>query len=93
VIDTPYLQSENIYLLLEDSRKTLIQMQQDFPNLCDIYSLILHPLYEDLRLALGFQKTFQDTQRSYHWVYLALDRFVELDIAQALNTMKQSLIR
>ncbi|WP_245939761.1 hypothetical protein [Stenomitos frigidus] len=93
VIDTPYLQTENIYLLLEDSRKTLIQMQEDFPNLCDIYSLILHPLYEDLRLALGFQKTFQDTQRSYHWVYLALDRFVALDIKQALSAMKQSLIR
>lgn len=91
VIDTPYLQSENIVLLLEDTRKTLLQMQQDFPNLCDIYSLILHPLYEDLRLALGFQRTFQDTQRSYHWVYLALDRFLALDIEQALSKMKQSL--
>ena len=93
IIDTPYLQIENIRLLLEDSRKTLLKMQQDFPNLCDLYSLILHPLYEELRLALGFQKTFQDTQRSYHWVYLAFDRFVELDIEQALSTMKQSLMR
>ncbi|MEP1057813.1 MULTISPECIES: hypothetical protein [Cyanophyceae] len=93
VIDTPYLQSKNISLLLEDSRNTLVEMQQDFPNLCDIYSLILHPLYEDLRLALGFQKTFQDTQRSYHWVYLALDRFLELDIEQALNKMKQGLTK
>ncbi len=93
VIDTPYLQSANIYLLLEDSRKALTQMQQDFPNLCDMYSLILHPLYEDLRLALGFQKTFQDTQRSYHWVYLALDRFLALDIEQALSKMKQGLVK
>lgn len=93
VIDTPYLQTENICLLLEDSRETLLQMQQDFPNLCDIYSLILHPLYEDLRLALGFQKTFQDTQRSYHWVYLALDRFLAVDIEQALSKMKQSLAK
>ncbi|XGW00340.1 MAG: hypothetical protein ACAF41_15565 [Leptolyngbya sp. BL-A-14] len=93
IIDTPYLQSENIRLLLEDSRSTLLQMQQDFPNLCDLYSLILHPLYEDLRLALGFQKTFQDTQRSYHWVYLAFDRFLELDIEQALSKMKQKLAK
>ena len=93
VIDPSYLQSANIALLLEDSRAVLLQMQQDFPNLCDLYSPILHPLYEELRLALGFQKTIQDTQRSYHWVYLALDRFLELDIAQALGTMRQSLIR
>ncbi len=93
VIDVSYLEGSNIHLLLEDTKKALVQMQHDFPNLCDIYSLILHPLYEDLRLALGFQKTFQDTQRSYHWVYLAVDRFLELDLKQALDRMKQPLTK
>ncbi len=91
MVDVPYINGKNIHLLLEDSQNTLIKIQQDFPSLCDLYSVILHPLYEDLRLALGFQKTFQDTQRSYHWVYLALDRFLEMDIEQALSSMKQNL--
>lgn len=88
VIDSDYMEGRNFYLLLEDTKTTLMQMQSDFPNLCDLYSLIIHPMYEELRLVLGFQKTFQDTQRSYHWIYLALDRFLDLDIKQALANLK-----
>jgi len=87
VIEPQFVQASSIFLLLEDTQKTLIQMQDDFPNLCDVYSLIVHPLYEELRLVLGFQKTVQDTQRPYHWIYLALDRFLELDIQQALSKL------
>ncbi|MBD2019792.1 hypothetical protein H6F43_06270 [Leptolyngbya sp. FACHB-36] len=84
MIDTAFLRDDSLFLLLDDSKKTLIEMQEDFPNLCDLYSLIVHPMYEELRLALGFQKTFQDPQRFYHWIYLALDHFLEVDLNQAL---------
>jgi hypothetical protein len=87
-IDARYFNLKNLSLLLEDTKATLKRMQQDFPNLCDLYSPILHPLYEELRLALGFQKIVQDTQRSYYWVYLAVDRFLELDVQKALSNLK-----
>jgi hypothetical protein len=45
-------------------------------------------MYEDLRIALGFQKISQDLQRSYTWIYLALDHFLEQDIDQVLSTLK-----
>ncbi|WP_431659791.1 hypothetical protein [Pantanalinema rosaneae] len=88
VIESQFLSVDNLCLLLEDTKQTLVQMQSDFPNLCDLYSLIVHPLYEELRLKLGFQKTCPDNQRSYHWIYLALDRFLELNIPQALASLK-----
>lgn len=88
VIESQFLSVDNLCLLLEDTKQTLVQMQTDFPNLCDLYSLIVHPLYEELRLKLGFQKTCPDHQRSYHWIYLALDRFLELNIPQALASLK-----
>jgi len=88
VLDMDYVSGANLFRLLQDTKQTLGQMQADFPNLCDLYSLVVHPLYEELRQVIGFQKTIQDTQRSYHWIYLALDRFLEVDIQQALSTLK-----
>jgi hypothetical protein len=88
IIDPRYFKPDSLRLMLEDTKVTLQRMQKDFPNICDLYSPILHPLYEELRLALGFQKIVQDTQRSYYWVYLSVDRFLELDIPQALSNLK-----
>lgn len=88
VIDVAYLQKANLKLMLQDTRDSLVEIQKDFPGICDLYSLIIHPLHEELRLALGFQKTFQDAQRPYSWVYLGLDRLLELDIDQALANLK-----
>ena len=90
IIDADYLHGTSLYLLLEDTKKTLSEIRKDFPNLCDLYSPIVHPMHEEMRLALGFQKTSQDTQRSYYWVYLALDRFLDLDIKQALASLKSA---
>jgi hypothetical protein len=87
-IEPAYMQGINIYLMAEDTRNTLIQMQADFPNLCDVHSLLINPIYEELRSALGFQKTIHDPQRSYCWIYLALDHLLSLDIRQALSTLK-----
>jgi len=81
-IDIPYLSREAIALMLEDSQQTLRAMRQDFPNICDMYSAFIHPAYEELKLKLGFQEVSHDKQRSYAWVYLAIDHFLELDMPQ-----------
>jgi hypothetical protein len=86
-IDRPYNQTPQLRQLLTDNQQTLKQMQADFPNLCDLYALIFHPSYEPLIEALGFQKISQDPRRSIYWVYLAIDRFLELDFPQVLSKL------
>lgn len=83
MIEPQYL-SEYRIAFLEDSQKLLGEMQTDFPNLCDLYMLMIHPMYEKQSLALGFQKTSSDSQLSVYWMYLALDRFLALNIKEAL---------
>ncbi|MGB6169359.1 MAG: hypothetical protein WBF52_17375, partial [Geitlerinemataceae cyanobacterium] len=90
-IDRPYNQTPQVCQLLADAQQTLKKMQTDFPNLCDLYALIFHPSYEPLIEALGFQKISQDPQKSIYWVYLAIDRFLELDFKLAL--LNQSSLR
>ncbi len=86
MIDPQYL-SEYRISFIEDIRKVLVEMQTDFPNLCDLYMLMIHPCYEKQALALGFHKTNSDSQLSVYWMYLALDRFLALDIKEALGEL------
>ena len=86
MIDPQYL-SEYRITFIEDSQRVLGQMQTDFPNLCDLYTLMIHPVYEKQSLVLGFQKTGSDSQLSVYWMYLALDRFLALDIKEALKDL------
>jgi hypothetical protein len=88
IIDTDYLQKVNLCKFLKDAKKTLTRMQVDYPNLCDIYTLPMHPGDEQLASALGFQKTSQDPQLPLCWVYIPLDKFMALDIGQALSVLK-----
>jgi hypothetical protein len=88
VIDPPYTNGTTLYLLLEDTRQTLLKMQADYPNICDFYSLIVNPMYEELRRVLGFERLSQDSQRSYAWIYLAIDRFVNTDFKLALSNLR-----
>ncbi len=67
-----------------DAQQVLQQMQTDFPNLCDLYTLMIHPSFEAMTAALGFQK-LQQAPSSIYWVYLALDRFLALDISTVLS--------
>ena len=67
-------------LLLQDAQTTLQAMEQDFPNLCDLHTLIIHRHYEPLATALGFQKTGLDNQAAIYWMYLAVDRFLAIDM-------------
>lgn len=87
IIDPTFLQHQYICEFLCDMQQTLTQMQADFPNLCDLYSPVIHPLYEELRIALGFQKTCED-RMPFYWAYLSLDRYLALDIEHALTSFK-----
>ena len=87
MIDAPYLEQARIKFL-EDVQQVMSLMRGDFPNLCDIHTLIIHPSYEELALVLGFQKTSLDAQLSVYWMYLPVDRFLAMDIKKALSGIK-----
>ncbi|MBW4519399.1 MAG: hypothetical protein KME16_06815 [Scytolyngbya sp. HA4215-MV1] len=87
-IDMSFLNRESLHLCLEDTQKTLLRVREDFPNLCDLYSAFVHPMYEELKLVLGFQEISSDKQRAYSWVYLAVDRFLEKDMQQIAKNLK-----
>ncbi len=82
MIDTSYQELGQIPFL-KDAQRTLATMQQDFPNLWDMYTLIIHPSYEELARSLGFQKTSPDPKLPLYWMYQAVDRFLALDMQQA----------
>ncbi|MEM1251770.1 MAG: hypothetical protein AAGI69_05000 [Cyanobacteria bacterium P01_H01_bin.21] len=69
---------------IRDSRATLKKIQDDFPNLSDIYTIAIHPLSEDFALTLGFRMTKADPDSSLRWLYMPLDRFLELDYEDVL---------
>ncbi|WP_017656112.1 hypothetical protein [Fortiea contorta] len=87
-IDQAYKQQINVCEFLQDVQKTLMQMQVDFPHLCDMYTLAMHPGDEQLALALGFQKTHQDSQLPLHWLYIPLDKYLKLHVKLAVSGLK-----
>ncbi len=87
-VDFPYKNQNSIKQLLQDAKNTLDIVQADFPNLCDIYTLPMHPADQQLASTLGFQNTTPDQMRSLCWVYIALDKFMAVDIEQAISTLK-----
>lgn len=86
-IDTPYQQRVNICQFLEDSKKTLIEMQADFPNIRDMYTIAIDPANELLASALGFQKNSYNSQRSLFWMYVPIDKYLALNISQSLSAL------
>ncbi len=88
MIDTPYKNWDNVRRFLEDLQQTLVRMQADFPNLCDLYAIIIHPRYEELAQALGFQKIGLDPKLSVYWMYISIDQFLALDIAEAISKLE-----
>jgi hypothetical protein len=87
-IDFSYKKAANICQLLKDVTNTLSEMQADFPNLCDMYTIPLHPADQLLASALGFQKTTQDPQLPLSWMYIPLDKFLAIDFEQAVANLK-----
>ncbi|MGB3615354.1 MAG: hypothetical protein WBA10_16290, partial [Elainellaceae cyanobacterium] len=70
--------------LLQDSQVILAQMQQTFPNLCDIYTMTIHPTLEAFALTLGFKAMKADPNSALRWLYMPLDRFLALDVDETL---------
>jgi hypothetical protein len=91
VVDPEYLNPHTMRLLVETSQDIMRSMRQDYPALVDVYSMIIHPSYEQLRQIMGFEKTVQDSQRSYTWVYLALDRYLALDPEATVKALTAGL--
>lgn len=83
MIDPDYLEEYRV-LFLQDAQQILIKMQKDFPNLCDLYTLIIHPSYEMLASKMAFQKIGSQTSRDtqLYWMYQALDRYLALDLEE-----------
>jgi hypothetical protein len=77
---------------LQDGQTTLQTMHTDFPNLCDIYTISIHPDLERLALALGFKPMRADPNSALRWLHLCLDTFLELDIDEALAEFEFSVI-
>lgn len=82
MIDPVYVERYRVPFL-KDAQHVLVRMQEDFPNICDLYTLIIHPGYEAMASCMGFQRTSRSPQSSVYWMYSALDRFLALDIDQA----------
>ncbi len=89
MIEPPYQQQAQV-AFLQDAQQTLTRMQQDFPNLMDMYTLIIHPSYAELGQVLGFQKTSADPKLPLYWMYQAVDRFLALDLEQTMTALRQS---
>lgn len=87
-IDSPHNLPINVCQFLEDGKKTLIQMQADFPNLCDIYTLPIHPAQEQLASAVEFQKMSQDPQLSFYWMYMPVEKYLARDMELAVSLLK-----
>jgi hypothetical protein len=91
IIEPAYLTRESLRDHIVDTKAVLRRMQADYPELCDIYSLIIHPIYERLRHIMGFEKVFQESQRSYSWSYLAIERYLDLDAQFIAESVTQKM--
>ncbi len=86
-IDAPYNNRETVCRFLQDVQQTLVRMQDDFPSLCDLYLMIIHPVYSDESLAqtLGFERIGGDLMLPTYWMYKPVNQFLALDIPQVLS--------
>ncbi|MEM9807392.1 MAG: hypothetical protein AAF959_19180 [Cyanobacteria bacterium P01_D01_bin.56] len=75
---------ENAQKLLEETQAILRRMHQEYPGLTDIYSINIHPRLEEFAFALGFQPMTADGDSPLRWIYMSLDRFLELDSEDVL---------
>ncbi|NJM95509.1 MAG: hypothetical protein HC792_04480 [Acaryochloridaceae cyanobacterium CSU_5_19] len=86
MIDRPYRQYYRA-IFLRDAQQTMVKLRQDFPNLWDMHTLIIHPSYEDLAQALGFQKACADPKLPIRWMYQSVDRFLELNMEEVAGQL------
>ncbi|NEP29346.1 MAG: hypothetical protein F6K49_48335 [Moorea sp. SIO3I6] len=88
MIDTPYITHQNVCRFLEDVQQTLVGMEADFPNLWDLYAMTIHPSYQELSMAIGFQKIGDQTNSSVSWLYTSVDQFLNLAMEKAISKLE-----
>ena len=94
IVDSEYLRRDYLCQFLEDVQATLTQMKQDFPHLCDLYVVVVHPIHlSSLATALGFQKMGQEAAFSAYWMYQSIDRFLELNMKRVLADLQLEAAR
>ncbi|MGB3405009.1 MAG: hypothetical protein WBA77_20160 [Microcoleaceae cyanobacterium] len=87
-IEPQYSDEYQIHFL-QDAQQTLRKMQLDFPNLQDLYAILIHPSFENLVNFLGCLRMNPDPQSSLTWLYLSLDRFVQQDLRETAQKYRQ----
>jgi hypothetical protein len=90
-IEPDYLNAQMMALLISTTQSMTVAMRQDYPALCDMFSLVIHPSYEQLRNLMGFETTAQDRQRHYKWIYLAIDRYLAIDAEATIAALTAGL--
>lgn len=76
---------ETVIQFIDETKDMLRKMHQVYPELSDVYSIILHPHHEDFVIRLGFDITRSDPKISQRWAYIALDAFLELKSEELLK--------
>ena len=84
VIDEAYRQDYTA-IFLQDVQITLSKIQKDFPNLCDLWTLIIHPRYDRLAARVGFQRYKKNTGTTLYWMYQSYDRFMSLKMKDEMQ--------
>ena len=63
--------------LTKETKLVLQKMQKNYPELSDVYSMILHPHHEDFAIKAGFEIIHSEPNMFQHWIYISLDHFLE----------------
>lgn len=85
IVDTPYASAKTLCQFIQETQRTLLHLQEDFPSLCDLYAILIQPNHAALRQLMGFERVLQNSQQSQNWVYISLDRYLSLDPEQIVS--------
>ena len=67
---------ETVCQLQNEAKNILKQMSKTYPDLSDLYSILVNPYHEDLTSKVGFEIMHSDTDVFQHWIYIAIDDFL-----------------
>lgn len=90
-IHTDFWNYKNVALMTQDTQNTLRQIQENYPELSEVYSIAIHPRLAALATALGFENMTPDPDTSLYWLYISLDSFLALDADELLAAFDYTL--
>ncbi|MEM9446668.1 MAG: hypothetical protein AAGA18_15100 [Verrucomicrobiota bacterium] len=77
---------DNILALIEETKKTLQLIHNDYPELSEIYSMTIHPRLGALAKAIGFATTSLGSATALSWLSIHLDTFLAINSEEILST-------